>query len=288
MRRFWVYGISFLMTALAIGGTLFFFTKNPSQDNSLQASSTQSAANPQNAAALPPGPIEDRVGMAKQLKASGDFIKAQQIFKELIQSPQPGPWIEDVKKEYWDNNIKLLFSNQQVAGWTEEVTVAKGDSLVAIAKHFSTTPELIAESNHLSNQTIRPGQTLRVFKGQIALLASKSSNTMELKINGEVIKVYKVGTGVGGCTPVGDLKIINKIANPPWHHEGKVIPFGDPQNILGTRWMGFDKKGYGVHGTWDPSSTGKQSSAGCIRLANEDVEELFKVVPVGTIVTIVE
>jgi lipoprotein-anchoring transpeptidase ErfK/SrfK len=113
-------------------------------------------------------------------------------------------------------------------------------------------------------------------------------NTLTLKANGEVLKVYSVGTGVEGSTPVGDFKIVNKLENPPWHHDGKVVPFGDPENILGTRWMGFDLKGYGIHGTSDPGSVGSQSSAGCVRLRNEEVEELYKIVPVGTMVTVVE
>ena len=70
--------------------------------------------------------------------------------------------------------------------------------------------------------------------------------------------------------------------------DGQVVPFGDKENILGTRWMALaatgdtpPAKGYGIHGTWDESSLGQQSSAGCIRMANRDVEELFVYIPVG-------
>jgi lipoprotein-anchoring transpeptidase ErfK/SrfK len=47
-------------------------------------------------------------------------------------------------------------------------------------------------------------------------------------------------------------------------------------------------RGYGIHGTWEPGTIGKQASAGCVRLGNADVEELFIIIPVGTPVTIVE
>jgi lipoprotein-anchoring transpeptidase ErfK/SrfK len=43
---------------------------------------------------------------------------------------------------------------------------------------------------------------------------------------------------------------------------------------------------YGIHGTWETNSIGKQSSAGCIRLLNDDVAELFLLLPLGTSVTI--
>ncbi len=288
MKRLWVYAISFLMTGLAVGGTFFFFTKGPSEDNTVHASSSSPASIPQNPVSVPTGPLVDKLNSVKQLKASGEYAKAQQALKELLQEAGSSPLKSEIEKEVWDNNIKLLFSNQVVEGWTQEVTVGKGDSLVLIAKRNHTTPEFITDANHLEHNMLHPGQTLRVLTGKVSLFASKSSNTLTLKINDEVVKIYSVATGKGGCTPVGDFKIINRIVNPPWHHEGKVIAYGDPANILGTRWMGFDKKGYGIHGTADPDSVGKQASAGCLRMRNEEVEELFKIVPVGTMINIVE
>ena len=75
--------------------------------------------------------------------------------------------------------------------------------------------------------------------------------------------------------------------------EWKGIPYGDPKNILGTRWMGITDaqktlKEYGIHGTWQPETVGAYVSKGCIRLLNDDVEELYKIVMIGTPVTIIE
>jgi len=47
-------------------------------------------------------------------------------------------------------------------------------------------------------------------------------------------------------------------------------------------------RGYGIHGTWEPETIGKAASAGCIRLLNSEIEELFNLVPLGTEVTIAE
>ena len=47
-------------------------------------------------------------------------------------------------------------------------------------------------------------------------------------------------------------------------------------------------RGYGIHGTWDESTIGRQSSAGCVRMRNADVAEIFMLLPRGTPVTIVE
>ena len=78
-----------------------------------------------------------------------------------------------------------------------------------------------------------------------------------------------------------------------WRPDGGEVPFGDPANILGTRWMSIRATGdtedisdYGIHGTWDNSSIGKAESEGCVRMRNEEVEELFALLPVGTPVLI--
>ena len=66
-----------------------------------------------------------------------------------------------------------------------------------------------------------------------------------------------------------------------------VVPFGDKENVLGTRWIRLvpngktsrQVSGLGIHGTWDPTSIGKAESNGCLRLLNKDVEELFAIIP---------
>src|SRR5205814_9700048 len=65
-----------------------------------------------------------------------------------------------------------------------------------------------------------------------------------------------------------------------WAQGLKPIPPG-PGNPLGTRWMGLDAAGVGVHGTPDDASIGYSPSHGCIRMHIPDVEWLFNHVPVG-------
>jgi lipoprotein-anchoring transpeptidase ErfK/SrfK len=50
--------------------------------------------------------------------------------------------------------------------------------------------------------------------------------------------------------------------------------------------MGFNLDGYGIHGTIHPDMIGQPVSAGCVRMLNNDVEELFDIVPEGTRVLI--
>jgi hypothetical protein len=61
---------------------------------------------------------------------------------------------------------------------------------------------------------------------------------------------------------------------------------GGPGNPLGARAMYLGTSQYRIHGTNDPTTIGKFVSSGCIRLANEDVVDLFNRVDVGAKVVV--
>lgn len=113
------------------------------------------------------------------------------------------------------------------------------------------------------------------------LLVSIPDHQMALIEDGQVKKVYSVATGKQSTpSPTGSFHIVVRVVDPTYYHEGNVIAPG-PHNPLGTRWMGLDRKGYGIHGTNAPQSIGKSASHGCIRMAKGDLEELFSLVKAG-------
>ena len=67
-----------------------------------------------------------------------------------------------------------------------------------------------------------------------------------------------------------------------------IVDSTSPEYELGSRWMGLSEPEYGIHGTNDASTIGKHITKGCVRMRNEDVEELYAIIPSGTEVTIVE
>jgi len=224
------------------------------------------------------------------LEREGDITGAARVAQKVVDEYPGSGAVSRAQEKVWGLNVKLLFSRLITPG-TEEYEVRRGDSLEAIARKFGTTVELLKEMNAqtIKGDSIRPQDHLKVCTEKFSILVDKSANTLTLKAGERVVKVYPVGTGKEGSTPVGEFKITNKMVEPEWFKPGGgVIPYGDPANLLGTRWMGIDSPGYGIHGTWEPETVGKQASAGCIRLLNADVEELFKIVPMGTKVTIVE
>lgn len=173
------------------------------------------------------------------------------------------------------------------------------DSLASIAKQFKTTPELIMQVNHLevgaphAAPLLKRGMTLKVPPSKFQIDVDISNKTLFLKSGGQLLKKYDITTGaLQTPTPVGNFKIINKMKNPTWHSPKGIVAPNDPQNELGSRWMGIESqeipksRGFGIHGTIRPDAIGKADSTGCIRMLNSDVEDLFDLVVVGTLITI--
>lgn len=107
------------------------------------------------------------------------------------------------------------------------------------------------------------------------------------------VKTYKIAVGRAGWeTPVGTHRVQQLIERPAWKNPftGDVIASGDPDNPLGERWIGFWTNGKdwsGFHGTPNRASVGQAVSHGCIRMYNEDIVELFRMVSTQTIVKVV-
>ncbi len=167
-------------------------------------------------------------------------------------------------------------------------TVLRGDNLTKIAKKHQVTPDLIKRINGLAGDALKIGAKLKIPTAKLSVVVDKSQNTLILKSGEEVLKTYLVSTGTNNSTPVGVFKITDKLMNPTWYKAGAVKAPGDKENMLGTRWMGINQKSYGIHGTTEPEKLGQQVTAGCVRMKNEDVEELYSFLPSGTEVTIVD
>ena len=224
---------------------------------------------------------------AKGLEAKGNLVEAKSMYQRLTNEFPNSSEIMNWQKKIEELNIKLLFS-PTITNHSILYEIKPGDTLTKIANEFKTVPELIMKSNHMTNDKILPGREIKVWTAPFSIVVDKSQNTLILKTDEEVIKTYIVSTGLNNSTPTGNFKIVNKLQNPTWFKAGAVVNPSSPENILGSRWLGFDLPGYGIHGTTEPQSLGRQVTQGCIRMANSDVEELYAIVAVATEVTIVD
>jgi lipoprotein-anchoring transpeptidase ErfK/SrfK len=127
------------------------------------------------------------------------------------------------------------------------------------------------------------------------IVINRSLNRLYLFGDAKLVRTFRVATGQAIYpTPSGRWHIVVKWKNPWWYPPVyddwarglKPVPPG-PNNPLGTRWMGLNAPGVGIHGTDEPTSIGYSASHGCIRMQVPDAEWLFDHVDVGTTVYIV-
>jgi L,D-transpeptidase ErfK/SrfK len=113
----------------------------------------------------------------------------------------------------------------------------------------------------------------------------------------ETVLTFPIGIGdLGKDTPVGTYTVIEKIINPAWHvpesirkekpELPRVVPPG-PDNPMGSHALRLSLGTVLIHGTDRPWGIGMRSSHGCLRLYPEDIVRLFKLVNLGTRVSIV-
>lgn len=105
----------------------------------------------------------------------------------------------------------------------------------------------------------------------------KEKNLLSLMSGNQIIVQYPVALGRNDQTPEGTFSIAKKVTDPNQ---------GTSPNPYGTRGMELSDPDYAIHGTNSPTSIGKNVSAGCIRMKNEDIESLYAMVPKNTPVVI--
>ena len=102
---------------------------------------------------------------------------------------------------------------------------------------------------------------------------------------------YGIGVGRDGFQWGGIYKISRKAEWPDWTPPPEMIerqPYlprfmaGGPGNPMGAAALYIGATVYRIHGTNAPETIGQAVSSGCFRLVNEDVQDLFARVPVGT------
>jgi lipoprotein-anchoring transpeptidase ErfK/SrfK len=243
------------------------------------------AGRPQSA--RPENNIKKYIDSAEKSMEEGDLLKAKELYSAVMEKHPDSKVIKAAQDSLEKLNMELLFS-PAITEDSVVYTVEEGDTLGKIAKKFNTTVQLLTKANGLKSDLIHPGKRLKVSTARYSIIVDKSQNILTLKSGDSALKVYTVSTGADNSTPVGKFKIVNKLIDPTWYKAGAVVPSGSPENILGSRWMGITVPGYGIHGTTEPDSIGKSITAGCIRMLNNDVEELYAIVPVGTDVVVVD
>lgn len=175
--------------------------------------------------------------------------------------------------------------------------VQSGDSLSRIAQREGVAAEwrLIQRVNRLSNPSgIYVGQKLKLLRGPFHAVVSKSAFRMDVYVGppGDVdqwvyVRSFTVGLGEYDGTPLGVFTVRrhSKLINPFWRNPrtGEEFAADDPENPIGEHWIGLrglgqaeTYSGYGIHGTIEPESIGREMSMGCVRMLPDDVALVYE------------
>jgi L,D-transpeptidase ErfK/SrfK len=195
-----------------------------------------------------------------------------------------------------------------VIGKETSYRIRKNDSLPEIARRYDIGYTEITSANPgvdpfvpdpqsriivptewiLPDAPIRNGIVINLAEMRLYLFSRNRS---------QAVATFPVGIGdFGKDTPLGTYSIVDKIKNPAWHvppsirkekpHLPPVVAPG-PDNPMGSRALRLSRTTLLIHGTDSPWGIGTRNSHGCIRLYEEDITRLYRMVDRGTPVAIV-
>jgi L,D-transpeptidase ErfK/SrfK len=205
-----------------------------------------------------------------------------------------------------------------LVGETGTATVAEGETLLDIARAHDLGYNEITAANPGLDPWLPPPGTAVVLPTRFLLPAAPRRgivvNVAEMRLyyypgtnkeadaGGRVVMTFPIGIGQEGwTTPLGVTEVVSRVKDPSWtvpesiraEHARNGDPLPDvvppgPDNPLGAYALRLGLTRYLIHGTNKPYGIGRRTSHGCLRLYPEDIEALFRVVPVATPVWIID
>jgi lipoprotein-anchoring transpeptidase ErfK/SrfK len=189
-------------------------------------------------------------------------------------------------------DAKVVLKHGKPFVW-KDVWGRKIDNATARETLVSALKSPVRQPVTLPLQVLKP--TVPVRKLPTEVLIDRGTHQLTLYKGDRVVRRFGVAVGQSVYpTPTGTFTIVDKQMHPWWYPPNsawaageKPVPPG-PSNPLGTRWMGIDSPGVGIHGTPNAASIGYSESHGCIRMHIPDAEWVFNHVDLGTRVWIVD
>jgi len=249
----------------------------------------------------PAASIDVPAPAAPKIDPSDPVTARETLNASLLSGSLSAQEADSVRHQMAALNQTLVFSNERSSAdpWSASYLVQSGERLSSIANRNSVTWQLLSRINHVDPRRLRAGATIKTLKGPFFAVVTKSQFRMDIYLGATggpgsmYVTSFIVGLGKDDSTPTGTWQVQsgNKILHPVYYSPRGEPPIeaDDPKNPLGGYWIGLegmdgaavDKHSYGIHGTIDPTSIGKQESLGCIRLAHDDIELTFELLVEG-------
>ncbi len=245
------------------------------------------------------GNAAQRIQQANAMIAS-DPIRARAELTRLLDSNALSA-TERMQAYAGINNLAsaLFFSPNIIPGdiASQSYVVKKGDSFARITNREKLAIDwrFIQRINQIaSEKALRADMRLKLahgpFDGEVIKADYRFNVYAGTGSERVMVASFLCGVGTNDSTPVGTFKVRtgSKLIDPEWSNPrtGEKFKSNDPKNPIGERWIGLQGTtpetakftGYGIHGTVEPQSIGKQMSMGCVRLGDAEVQVVYELI----------
>ena len=253
------------------------------------------------------GNAAQRIQQANAMIAS-DPIRARVELTRLLDSSALSA-TERTQAYTGINNLasSLFFSPNIVPGdiASQSYVVKKGDSFARITNREKLAIDwrFIQRINQIaSEKALRADMRLKLahgpFDGEVIKADYRFNIYAGTGSERVMVASFPCGVGTNDSTPVGTFKVRtgSKLIDPEWSNPrtGEKFKSNDPKNPIGERWIGLQGTtpetakftGYGIHGTVEPQSIGKQMSMGCVRLGDAEVQVVYELISESSTIVI--
>jgi hypothetical protein len=243
------------------------------------------------------GAIDARLQAGMDLLARNQLVQGRAMLSEALLSgrltAEDEQWARDRLSEL---NERMVFSPEVVPADPFVITysIQSGDALSRLPRKLGLQVDwrLIQRINRIAEpHRIRVGQRLKLVTGPFHAVVDKTDYRMDILLGEGRDRVYvcsfPIGLGEYNSTPVGRFRVKgeSKLVNPQWTNPRtrQLYQPDDPANPIGEYWIGLEGAeehleqvdGYGIHGTIEPESIGRQSSMGCVRMRADDIALVY-------------
>ncbi|NMH70482.1 L,D-transpeptidase [Bacillus sp. RO3] len=181
------------------------------------------------------------------------------------------PTLADLADDYPDNYLSFI-PRELYLGSNEVFGSHSGQGGWVYNRHGTTLTEMVYP-NIAEN---RSDSSPHFPYTPVEIIVDTYSYTLMATSAPYSIGLHPIGVGKDDSTPLGNFTVLNRVKDPR----------GVRPDMFGAAGLGMGD--YAIHGTYDEQSIGREQSKGCIRMSNEDVQDLFHHVPKGATVTIVD
>jgi lipoprotein-anchoring transpeptidase ErfK/SrfK len=218
--------------------------------------------------------------------------KLNKALRTMSMSPNQRMWLKDELTKLADIWLfsKTVYPDDPLC---DLYLVASGNRLERIGRNNDVPYQLLMRVNSIKKATsLQAGIQIKIVNGPFNAVVDRSAFTLDLYLKDSYIKTYVVGLGRPGKeTPTGSWLVGERLVRPPYTDPdtGDVIMPNDPEYPIGPYFIklkglsgeAVGRTGFAIHGTNKALEIGMNTSSGCVRLRNQDVEEVYTLLAEG-------